>query len=485
MKLRKLLQGTVFTAALAVCMATGIMTVKAENGAFTDSGVNSVAIDTTKQTLTATGSNGELLVGVGKVNAKKQITVAAWDVYDGASAQTIDLSKLSNTKDNYIVLSANDKTEVSVVKIPAADKAISATFDASTGKLKVGTGAKASDAKSAAKEIDSDAYEYRTAYGSWTNLATASKAQVDLTTYQNQGATLYVRARGNSGTSATATSDTLSTPGTEELTYIDSAKKEHKVKVYDGKKLPSKEAKVNIAATAKGPSVAIDYVKGIVSLPKKSEWRAVNATAIKYDSTNKPIPVGDAVAKTNVADIFTKVNEASATKMTLEVRAVATEGKKAASKWTRVEIAKPVAIAANLLTAGNTADTKPVPPAGETKDYGGKGIAEAKVKEDAAKAEVLKITYSVVKKKDVIVIENSGDLTYEVVSGAADATKAPEDATAKKIAPKAKVTIPNVTDGSSVWIRVAGVKATKTWVGEYTKLGIVDYPKSVTTPAAS
>lgn len=481
MKLKTLLQGSVFTAALAVCMATGIVTVNAADGDFNTAGVNSVSIDTTKQELKATGSNGELLVGVGKVNAKKQITVAAWDVYDGTGAATIDLSKLSNVKDNYLVLSANGKDEVAVVKIPAGPKAISAIFDPSTGVIKVGTGAKASEAKSAAAEITTDAYEYRTSYGTWTNLLDASK-QIDLTKYQKQGATLYVRARGASGQSASSTSTTLSSQATdaEELTYVDSAKKEHKVKVYDGAALPSKEAKVNIAATAKGPNVALDYTKGIVTLPKNSEYRGVDATSIKWDkeNANKPVAVGTAAVKANVSDIFTKLAVTTDT-MTLEVRTAAVDGKKAATKWNRVKIAKPVAIASGLLTAGNTAN----PESSATADgkYGGKGIAEAVVKEDAAKDGVLAISYAVVLKKDVIVIENKGALTYEVVTAAKDATAPAADARVTKIAPTKKVTIKTVADESTVFIRVAGDKKTQTWVGEYTKLGIVDYPKQKET----
>ena len=482
MKLKTLLQGSVFTAALAVCMATGIVTANAADGDFSTAGVNAVSIDTTKQELKATGSNGELLVGVGKVNAKKQITVAAWDVYDGTGAATIDLSKLSNVKDNYLVLSANGKDEVSVVKIPAGPKAVSAIFDPSTGVIKVGTGAKAADAKKAAAEITTDAYEYRTSYGTWTNLLETSK-QIDLTKYQKQGATLYVRARGASGTSASSASSTLSTQGTEELTYIDSAKKEHKVKVYDGAALPSKEAKVNIAATAKGPNVAIDYTKGIVTLPKNSEYRGVDATAIKWDkdNANKPVAVGTAAVKANVSDIFTQL-AVTADTMTLEVRTVAVDGKKAATKWNRVKVAKPVAIDSSLLTPGNTAN----PESSATADgkYGGKGIAEATVKEDGTNNSVLAISYAVVSKKAVIVIENKGALTYEVVTAAKDATAPAADARVTKIAPNKKVTIKNVANESTVFIRVAGDKKTQTWVGAYAKLGIVDYPKQkeVTTP---
>lgn len=485
MKLKTLLQGSVFTAALAVCMATGIVTVNAADGDFTTAGVSAVSIDTTKQELKATGSNGELLVGVGKVNTtKKQITVATWDVYDGTGAATIDLSKLSNVKDNYLVLSANGKEEVSVVKIPAGPKAISAIFDPATGVIKVGTGAKAADAKSAAAEITTDTYEYRTSYGTWTNLFEASK-QIDLTKYQKQGATLYVRARGASGQSASSTSSTLSTQGAEELTYVDSAKKEHKVKVYDGAALPSKEAKVNIAATAKGPSVAVDYAKGTVKLPKKSEYRAVNATAIKYDTSNKATLVGDEAKVVNVADIFTTFSETAAEKMTLEVRSVPVEGKKAATKWNRVEIAKPVKISTTLLTVGNP-DTKPgVPAAGsDPAQYGGKGIKDSVLKEDAAKDGVLTVTYSKVRGKDVFVIENKGALAYEVVTAAKDATEPAKDAVAKKIAPTKKVTFSGISDESVVFIRVAGNKATKTWVGDYTKFGVVDYPKTL-APAES
>lgn len=472
MQLKKLLQGSVFAAAAAVCVAAGTVSAQAADGDFTTAGVGSVTIDTTKQELKATAASGELLVGVGKVNAKKgTITVATWDSYTGTGAQTVDLSKLNNTKDNYLVLSSNKESGVSIVKIPAADKAISAKFDPSTAKLAVGTGANGSAAKSAAKEITDDTFEYRTAYGSWKTLKDSAKAeQIDLTGYQHEGATLYVRAKGTTG--ATATS--LSTQSDEKLTYG-----ETEIKVYLGDKLPGKEAKVNIPARAKGPAVAVDYAKGSVTLPKESEYRLATTSAIKDKSGS---PVANA-AKGSVAvdKIFTEVSEATAKEGVLEVRAVAKEGKKAASKWTRVAIKKADDFGTGLLTAGNTLDTKPTPAAGETKEYGKKGVAEATLKEDSAGSSVIKAEYVLVKKKDALKITNSGKLTYEIVTAdGKDVTTAPADAAAKKVAPGKSITITGVKDEASVFIRIAGDKKTKTWVGNYGKLGVVDYPKTVT-----
>ncbi len=481
MQLKKVLQGTVFAAAAAVCLITAPVIAKAADGAFADSGVSAVSIDTTKQQLTATGSNGELLVGVGKVNAKtKAVTVATWDIYDGTGAQTIDLSKLNNTKDNYLVLTANAKDSVSVVKIPAVDKATSAVFDASTAELKVGTGASASAAKTAAKAVDSDAYEYRTTYGTWANLYANSKV-VDFTQYQHEGATLYIRPRGTSGTAA-APSATLSTQSDEALKYG-----EQSVKVYEAAKLPGKEAKLNIAARAKGPAVAVDYTKSTVTLPKASEYRVAAATGLKFDKDNANQAVKNADKKViTVEALLESVNASTEKTATVEVRAQATAGKKAASKWTRVAIEKPADFEAGLLTAGNTKDTAPTPPAGETKEYGGKGVAEAVLKEATADtASVLKVEYAKAGKNNVLKITNNGKLAYEVVLVAKDATSVPADAKATKIASTKTVTLKGIADDQQVYIRKAGDKKTKTWVGNYQKLGVIDVPKTVSTPAAT
>ena len=137
MQLKKLLQGSAFALVAAACAIAVPSVVKAADvtGTTTETGVGTVAVDGEKAQLTVSGATDkEVLVGFAKVNAKGKVTVAAWDTYDGASA-TVDLSKLSNTKDNYIALTTPSKLAtdaITIVKIPATKKVVKAEFDAST-----------------------------------------------------------------------------------------------------------------------------------------------------------------------------------------------------------------------------------------------------------------------------------------------------------------------------------------------------------------
>lgn len=467
MQFKKLLKCSIFAAAAAICAAATTVSVQAADGSFLDSGISNVTIDTNKQELKATATGGELLAGIGKVNTKKgTITVSAWDSYTGTNAHTIDLSKLNNTKDNYIVLASNSKADVSVIKIPAADKAISAKFDPSTSKISVGTGQNAAAAKSAAKEITNDAFEYRTAYGNWKNLQ-ATSAQVDLTLYQHEGATLYVRAKGTTG--ATATS--LSNQSDEKLTYG-----EQPVKVYIGDSLPSKEAKVAIPADPKGPSVSVNYTTDTIILPKNTEYRLVTESGIK-EKDGKP---AENLTKEyySASFMFYEFNETSNKDGVLEVRTAAKPGKKAASKWTRIAIKMEEGFATNLLQPGNTLDTKPT--SGESKEYGGKGVALATLKESLDGSSVLEIEYVKSKKKDALKIQNNGSLTYEVSTMAEKDATEPIDAKIQKLAPGKTILVTGAPDESSVFIRTAGNQKAKQWVGRFEKLGIMDYPKTYT-----
>lgn len=500
MQLKKLLQGSVFAAAAAVCVlaAPGVAQAAEVTGTFTEAGVGDVTVDGTTATMEAKMASGkaELLVGFGKVNAKKKtITVASWDSYQPAAnaAAKIDLSKLSNVKDNYIVLTTPGADAVSVVKIPAVDKAIAATFDAGKGQLSVGT---AKTGKPTAAPLTGGEkgtalnYEYRTSYSDWTDLSegTGSSATVlDLTRYQQEGAKLFVRAKAGTITLQASSAK----QGDEELTYG-----EQKAKVYDGASLPGKEKAVTIAAMAKGPKVTADYVKGTVKFPKNSEYRVITKdTNQKISAAGKY--VDGTTTATNVADIFKAANDKDSSlgiqdttaSLTLEVRTKATD-KKAASKWTNLVIDKPLAIATTTTTGGEAdkilvgaIDSTTREPAsniekGKKVTYGGKGVKDSTLGEGESK-NILSIDYDTKLKNNLkLVIENKGKKAYEFVVVGAGATPTGSEKALKAAAGK-KVTLQKLTDKQEVYVRIAGDKKAKTWVGGYTKLGPVDAPVTV------
>ena len=505
MQLKKLLQGSAFAVMVAACAIAVPSVVKAADptGALTDAGITSVKVDGTKAQMTVGSSAKEVLVGFGKVNTKKKaITVASWDSYDmSGSTVTVDLSKLSNTKDNYIVLSTPGK-DVSIVKIPAVAKATKAKYDAGKGELLVASGDKVtnSDLKAIAEGASGaagtvDLYEYRTVYSDWANVkddlwdATGKKS--DLSLYQNEGAKLIVRLKGVAETSFPTTQK-----ADEAYEWAETGTK---AQVYQTTStLPGKEAKVTIPAKAKGPKAVADYTKGTIKFPKNSEYRLVDSTALQAAKDGKYTD-GPTTA-TALADVA-KADSAIGAKATfdVEVRTKATD-KKGASKWSRLAVTMPAQLSKaspSLLTAGTTQEGKTNGnlPAQDTSEHkgGNKGIKDAVVKEDSSVAtSVLAINYVAVKldaskfyTANAIEIQNNGKKTYEVVVTANKDTAPAADAKATKIAPTKKVVLTKVADGAGVWIRVAGDKKTMTWLGAYDNLGLVDYPFTVPAKAAS
>ncbi len=476
MQLKKLLQGTVFAAALAVCTMIGAVYADAATGEFADAKVSVSKVEKAEMSLTGQGTK-EILVGVAKVAKTGKVTVSSWDVYEGTNA-TVDLSKLSNVKDNYIAIKGDNAVNdiPAIVKIPSADKAISAKYTPGTESgdkkdvavLKIGTGAKASDAKSNAAEVTAaGSFEYRTAYSSaWKDIASETAAdKLNLTKYQNQGATIYVRAMEKTVKEAPSAQgkEKVSYEGTEYVAYELDAK------------LPGKEAKVNIPARAKGPAVSADYTKATVKLPKNSEYRLVTSTIPAANTAN-----ATAATKT-VAELL---GESNATGW-LEVRTAPQKDKKAASKWTRLNLIKPAELAAANIKAGDAPKTTTATPEttakGEKVEYGGDGVAKAEVKEGASGSEknIMDISYKPSGKAYVLTMKNNGDKTYEVTITAQKTTKPADTAKATKIAPGKTVTLKGIQDNNYVFIRVAGDKRTKTWVGAFTGLGVIDVPKVI------
>ena len=500
MQRKKILHRSLFITMAAASLTVAPAAVKADGegptGTFTDAGVSEVTVDGTTGVLTAKSGEKEVLVATGKANVKKgTITVSSWDVYEPESGSVkVDLSKLKNTSDNYLVIGTNKTENVSIVKIPVAAKITKVKFDASKAVLQAGHGASSSEA--ALKELTPEEganYEYRTAYSQWTDMVSNS-ALPDFKFYQENGTQLYVRLKGGNQTTIAQQDDK------EKLAYNGQT---DAIPVYVAPHLPGKEVKVTIAAKAKGPSVTADYTNGTIKLPKSTEWRLVTENSI--------LPADGADAKyltaltdgkaQSVTDIFKAANAETIESAGLEVRKIATE-KKAASKWNRLTMQKLKDLEANKDykegPAGTSAKKDGLPPGATTVEqkYDGGGIKDAAIYEDnKTDSSVFKIEYATTgtkTKTNIIKITNSGRFAYEIRIGAKDATTAPTEGKATKVAaattrPKT-VTMKNVSDLSTVWIRKAGDKKTKTWATNWAKLGVVDYPYVVpaqtpTTPA--
>lgn len=510
MQLKKLLQGSAFALVAAACAIAVPSVVKAADGDMDSAGLQKVTVDGASGSMTITGKSGvqEILVGIGKVNAKKgAITVASWGSYDGATA-TVDLSKLSNVKDNYFVITTAGSKDVSIVKIPAANKVTKAKYNAGTGELQLGTGANASAAAPASLTFTANTgtvnlYELRTAYGNWSDLVglkvgDAGKESLNFKPCQEEGATLFVRVKG--GASADAA---VPASDPEAYTY---GTNETKNKVFVAGSLPGKEVKVSIPAKAKGPNAVADYTKGTVKFPKGSEYRLASSTKLQAADTTTGKYTAGVTEATDVKKLVEGVETFKDLKSyDIEVRKAATD-KKAASKWSRLSVTVPQKMTATALpddTSGKELDNAnsktqkdktdgKIPSNDSTtadKEGGDTGITKAVVKEKKADtASVLNIKYVTKGKLDAtkfytanaIEIENKGEKTYEVIAGGKVAdTDAPTSGKVTKIAAGKKVVLTGIDDGTAVWIRVAGDKKAQRWVGAYDVLGIVDYPYTV------
>lgn len=504
MKMNKVLQGALVVATAATAWmgvsatdAAAATTVNVMNDNNAKVGTVGLNMDTQTLTFTRTSASSckEVLFGVGtkatvKVDGVKKTAykVAAWDVHDvTAATTTIDLSKLSNTKDNYIEIKTDTATTPVIIKIPAVAKTNTVTYDASTNALTFKAGASAK----AVTPVSS--YQVRTAYGSWSEAAeldengTAANVFAD---YQYQGATLYLRTPG-------AEAADIAPNATPEVVYDSETLNE--VTVQETTSLPGKETKLTIAKQANGPKVTVNYLNAVLTFAKGTEWRVVTSSTEVFSSP-------EAGYKNESVATFLNGYQSGM----LEVRTAKVTGNtniaknKCASKWTRVAVEMPVTLTELGLMKSGTA-TVAVNKGTTNEDgsisYGDAGVKNAVVSyinAEGEAAEAVTAAYATTKVKKVdtytkVVLTNAGTDAYQVIvvpanadgtAGevpAADAkgAKALKAATAKG---SGTLTLSAVADGSTIYIRKAGVAASKTWVGAYEALGVVDYPKTQAAP---
>ena len=231
----------------------------------------------------------------------------------------VDLSFLKAAKPSYIMavdMLGNKSTSVTTI---AAQTKTAIKYDAKTQSF-------VDKSKAPIADADLAGYEYKTLYGSnWGTIAASSNTFTPstLATFKTDklenavvaGTTLVVRKAANK----TAGSETPA--GTE--------------------------VKVKISAVAKAPKVKVDYVKGVISLPKGVEVCIVDTATgkLKQDGSSAADLWGSATGKLTQEQILTalQVAEADTTKTqamgyTFAIRTAEIKDKKAASKIDFIKI---------------------------------------------------------------------------------------------------------------------------------------------------
>lgn len=396
--------------------------------------------------------NEEVMFGMatkGSKSDKITFKVSAWDIFEISSQEekeiAVDLSKLSNIKDNFIAIKTDSMEVPIIIKIPKVPKAASVTYNAASHELEFKVGEKKSEAELKAA-ID---YEWRTQYSNWNSPKDAEEqltngvAKKTFDEFKYQGATLYIRTPGEPKAPIKETEDTdIKAKGAYDANNIDK-----KITVYDAGSFPGKEAKLNIAKQANGPSVAAKYTSGTLTLPSSAEYRVVtiengvkNIPNLTSNPTRTSVPITNLLPSSSVA-----------TQGILEVRTKESNtGKKpkAASKWTRI----PLSNVSELKVSGADGD-----------------ITNSKVT-DSKNIKILEIT----KNTDSISIANQTDDSYQIVVMAETETPKIDTRQTYRLSGKATVTIRNDKNGQIVYIRKAGDSRTKTWVSNYVKIGKVN-----------
>ncbi|MDE6568620.1 MAG: hypothetical protein K2K70_12940 [Lachnospiraceae bacterium] len=462
--MRKILTGAMVLATAAVVSVAGSASASAA-----DLTTSTVKVDAVNQTLTVEGSDcKEVGFSVASVNAKtgiiKPAADAAWEWHDGKKV-TIDLSTLSNTKDNYVQLKT-DTGEEMTIKIPAVNTKVKAVYDAAANTVAVQD---VTDSK--APVAVTGKVEFKNKYGSWAEYTAAA-----LESYVYKGAALTFRVAADADTAIAAA-------GEKDAVIKKAATDEAGIVYYVAKAFPGKEVKVSVKKLANGPKVAANYVKNTITVPKGAEYRITSAgdTALGTWTDLKDITKAEAL---DAATVAAKVG-------TIEVRtkAVAAEGTKAgkpASKISRLSFG-----AVEQLAWGNTDSAV----ADFTADKKVKGdIKFAYVGTEASKAITVEYVTTTNKKTGVtsttgIKITNNSTDAYQVyVNKAADgaapaigvkgavavgaATVKGETVTAKE------VTIKNC-DKAQIFVTKVGNAKTATWASPFVGIGTVAYPADV------
>ena len=257
MKIKRVLQGTAL-AALAAAAWMGAGSTDASAKVSTDD------ISIEDGVIYMSSDDAEIMVSIVQVK-NNQFQIKNWDVYEDGCA-TVDLSKLNNAKDNYVAVLTDDAKPF-FLKIAKTDKPGKATYNYKTGTLTFGT------------LTDLSKAEYRTVNSGWDLVS-----GLDVSMYNYQGASLYMRVK-----------DTLKSPvlnASEKLDDKSTKNTTEDYAVYDIGSLASKEVKFNVAKQANGPSLSGDYVKNTIKSKDGLPARVVyNSRFYDFGGENGAKPV--------------------------------------------------------------------------------------------------------------------------------------------------------------------------------------------------
>lgn len=435
-----------------------------------------VKVNAVNQTLTVKASGcKEVGFSVATVNAKtgiiKPVADSAWEWHDVEAGKdvVIDLSSLSNTKDNFVQVKT-DTEERMTIKIPAVNTKVKAAYDAAANTVTV-----LDTTTNKAGVAVTDKIEYKNKYGSWAEYTGAAA----LESYTYKGAALTFRI-------AASASDAVAAKGADDAKIAYQVTKTETVEepYYIASAFPGKEVKVSVKKLANGPKIAANYVKNTITIPKGAEYRitSIDATALGTWTQLADITKAEALDAATVA--------AKAGTIEVRTKAVAGDDKKAgkpASKVSRLsfdavevfnakiaDATKQLLLNGNSLTDIDVADVT----------VGDNGITVEYARDKKGNATGIIITnnttdaYQVFVDKDAkygagkTPVVPAGDVKAVAVGAA---TVKGETTTAKK------VTIAKC-DNAQIFIRKAGNAKSAVWATAYIGLGTVKFP-AVATPS--
>lgn len=462
---KKFLSGALVLATAAVVAVAGAsVDASAANTALTET---TVKVDSVNQTLTvnATGCKevGFSVATVNKTGIIKSAADSAWEWHDVTAGKevAIDLSSLSNTKDNFVQLKT-DTAEELTIKIPAVNTKVKAVYDAFANKVTV-----LDTTASKTGVAVTDAVEFKNKYGNWAEYTDSA-----LSSYVYKGAALTFRISAKADKAIVAKGEKDA-----KIEYQISKTEKVEVPYFVANSFPGKEVKVSVKKLANGPKIAANYVKNTITVPKGAEYRITSEgdTALGAWTQLKD------VTKAEALDAVEKAEKAG----TIEVRtkAVAAEGTKAgkpASKISRLnyKAVETVKMGTTDESVKDFADNKKVKGdialayVGTADD---KGITVEYTKDAKGNATGIEITNNTLDAYQIYVdkegkLETVPDGTVKATSLGAATTKN------DKVTPK-KIKIAKC-DKAQIFVRKAGNAKAATWATAYIGLGTVKYPEA-------
>lgn len=427
MNLFKKLMTGVAVGALTLAVAGGIGSVSASAKAM------DVVVDYDNQALVVTPSYTTKLEGESAVNSyAKEVLVSfpkvtfkndaytvketAWDTYEvKGGAVVVDLSTLKPDKENYVAVKDSDTDKAVIIKIQAAP-VLKGSYNVGAHKATFTTpGADK-------KPVDyKGAVLYRTAVGNW-----AVYEDVDMSTYEQQGATLYFKAEGSDGM--------------DELKAI-TAGVPDAYTMKEAGSFAGKEVKVKAKKLGNAPAVAADYVNKTFKVAKGCEYR------FNYASEWTKVATAAAVVAmpSNDAGVF-------------EVRKSVTTNKTGVVTAAESKIGRLVYGAAPTVATTN-ADSATYASIATTS-----GAVAVEVEVDG---DNVKLTNKSVTVYEVIVSEAKVTQAELVAKKTTDNKKLAVTAVKAKTAKGNTVVTLKKATGKYIYVRIAGDKKAATWASDY------------------